>query len=95
MPLLITILIIAALLALWWWLDPPVSRCDTLVTFGQGKAVLQRGQFRPAVLAEVRTLLHEAGIAKGHIGITNRRVAFSRSIPKALHQKLRNVILNG
>lgn len=95
MPLLIVIIAGTALLALWWCLDPPRPGFDTLISIDHGEAALKSGHVRPTVLADVRTLVSDARIGKGWIGITHRRVAFSRSIPMALRQKLRNVILNG
>lgn len=95
MPLLIVIIAVTSLLALWWCLDPPRPGFDTLISIDHGEAVLKRGHVRPPVLADVRALVSNGRIRKGWIGITYRRVVFSRSIPKALRQKLRNVILNG
>jgi len=95
MPLLMVVIAGATLLALWWCLDPPRPGFETLICIDHGQAALKRGQVRPPVLADVRALVSDARIGKGWIGITNRRVAFSRSIPIALRQKLRNVTLNG
>jgi hypothetical protein len=95
MAILVIVLVIAGIAVLWWRLDIPPAGMDTLIVI-QGTGVsIKRGHFRPPVLADVRALVSDARIGKGWIGITHRRVAFSRSIPMGLRQKLRNVILNG
>jgi hypothetical protein len=57
--------------------------------FVQGQAVPHH------VLSSVAELLQAAGVKRGFIAITpDSRVKFSCQIPKAIHQRLRNVVLN-
>jgi len=94
MALLTIILTITVVLTIWWWLDPPAPRADTVIKVKAGRVELQRGHLRPPVLADVRALLEGVRVTRGHVALTGRRVTFSRSIPRRIHQQLRNVILN-
>jgi hypothetical protein len=95
MPILVIVIAIAAIAAGWWLLDVPPAGMDTLVVVKDANVSIKRGHLRPPVLADVRALLSEAQVAKGYIGVARRRISFSRTIPRSLRQKLRNVILNG
>jgi hypothetical protein len=46
-------------------------------------------------LAALADLLRDAGVSQGHITLTqDRRVAVSWHVPPALHQQIRNLLLN-
>ena len=50
---------------------------------------------RPHAKGQVLDVLKDSGISKGFIALTpGNRVAFSRGMPEAVKQRLRNVILN-
>ena len=75
-----------------WW---PPFYADTLIRVHQGKLLVRRGIVRAQARAHVLDLLREAGVSRGFIAIrAGNRVAFSRGIPAAIHQQLRNVLLN-
>ncbi|HEY8962423.1 MAG TPA: DUF3634 family protein [Luteolibacter sp.] len=58
-----------------------------------GKAVQRKGRLTHRTLREINDVLAEQSIAKGHIRSSgNGRYQFSRSIPKPLHQRLRNLL---
>jgi hypothetical protein len=95
MQLFAAIVIVAATIAVLWWLfEAPPPGADTVITIRSGQVRVKRGHVRPAVLANARALLEEAQVKKGYVAIADRRLSFSRSLPKHLHQRLRNVILN-
>ena len=43
---------------------------------------------------KIRTFLRELGISKGAVTCNNKRVTFSRHIDSALHQRIRNFLVN-
>ncbi len=94
MPAFVVILVIAGIVALWWVLDPPTVGADILIVIRQGRVTVTKGHLRPPVLADVRALIETTRISRGHITVSHRRVSFSRTIPRDLHQRLRNVLLN-
>jgi hypothetical protein len=54
-----------------------------------------RGRVRAQPHEFVSDIVREAAITKGFIAVTpGRRVFFSREIPRSIHQRLRNVVLN-
>lgn len=85
------------ILALAWFrlgiFPPPNARC--LIRIRNGAAFVSGESLPHHVLSSIADVLHTSGIKSGFIAIMpNGRVKFSCQIPKALHQRLRNVVLN-
>jgi len=75
------------------FLPPPFS--GTLIRISGGVVEVRKGAVRPNVRQDVGDVLRNAGISQGFIAITaERRLAFSRSIPAGVRQRLRNVLFN-
>ena len=73
----------------------PPPHATTLIQIRDGKLRVRRGEVRPYAKGQVAEVLREAGVSSCFIAVTpGKRVAFSRTIPSTLHQRLRNVILN-
>ena len=72
----------------------PPPHASTLLRVQEGTIRVTKGQLNTLAREHVREILAEAGVTKGFIAITNNRVTFSRHIPAAIHQRLRNVLLN-
>ena len=73
----------------------PSPMAGTIVRFRAGKVSMKRGTLRSQVRDDLAEVLATAGVASGFICIGREgRVSFSRTIPAALHQRLRNVLLN-
>jgi hypothetical protein len=88
-----------AVAALWFlavllnFIPPPSPKI--LIVFHSGKLHITRGQLRAQSREFVTDILQQANVAKGFIAITHsKRAAFSRSIPRDVQQRLRNVLLN-
>jgi hypothetical protein len=93
---LIPILCLAALAfaAVWLGFVPP-PHASTLLRIRAGAIRTTRGSLKPHAREHVTEILTGAGVSKGFIAITpGNRVSFSRHIPGAIHQRLRNVLLN-
>lgn len=83
-----------AFAAIWLGFVPP-PYAGTLLRVREGAIRVTKGQIRPHVREDVTEILAQAGVARGFIAITgSHRVTFSRNIPAAVHQRLRNVLLN-
>ena len=83
-----------AFAAVWFGFVPP-PHASTLLHIRAGAVRVTRGSLRPYARQHVTEVLSEAGVSSGFIAITpGNRVAFSRQIPTAIHQRLRNVLLN-
>jgi hypothetical protein len=93
--LLIVIAIATAwFLAMLLGLIPPPSP-KILIVFHSGKLHVTRGQLRAQPREFVADILQEAGVRKGFVAVTHsKRAAFSRTIPRDIQQRLRNVLLN-
>ena len=75
------------------FVPPPNAR--TLVRMNGGSIRVVRGSLRSHARDHVSDILTDAKVSKGFIAITSgNRVTFSRTIPSAIHQRLRNVLLN-
>lgn len=73
----------------------PPPGASTVVHFRRGSIRISRGSLRPHAREDVREMLSGAGVTRAFIAIMpNQRVVFSRKIPAAMHQRLRNVLLN-
>jgi hypothetical protein len=78
----------------WLGFVPP-PHANLVVRIREGMVVAGRGRLKPHAKEHVSDILNEAGVTSGFIAITpGNRVFFSRSIPGAVHQRLRNVLLN-
>ena len=85
---------LVALIGIWLgFVAPPHS--TTLILVRDGKLRLSRGEMRSHARGKVAEVLNEAGVSRCFIALTpGNRVAFSRSVPSSIHQRLRNIILN-
>jgi hypothetical protein len=73
----------------------PPPHASTLLHFRSGSVRATRGVLRSYAREHVAEILSEAKVTKAFIAITpGNRVVFSRRIPSAVHQRLRNVLLN-
>jgi len=73
----------------------PPWNAATVVRISAGKITMKRGQLRGQIRDDLKEVLSDAGVTSGFIAITEpNRVHFSRNIPEALRQRLRNVLLN-
>jgi len=82
------------------WLAPmlgivPSPWAATVVRFRRGRVMVTRGRLRPQVREDLTEVLGGFGVERGFIAISaNGQVSFSRTIPPATRQRLRNVLLN-
>jgi len=90
----IAVLVPLAFAAIWLgFVPPPDSR--TLLRVRAGVVRVAKGQLTSHAREDVAEILSESGVSKGFIAVTrNERVRFSRHIPVAVRQRLRNVLLN-
>jgi hypothetical protein len=73
----------------------PPPHASTLIRVSDGKVRISRGEMRPHAKVQVAEVLSEAGVSRCFIALTpGNRVRFSRGVPSAIHQRLRNIILN-
>jgi len=69
---------------------------ETYILIDDGTLRLRKGWVPPPVLSALADILRDAGVSQGHITLSHdRRVAVSWHVPPALHQQIRNVLLNG
>jgi Protein of unknown function (DUF3634) len=87
------LLIAAAVIALVYWALQP--RYVFLIRIDAGAVRLAKGKATPEFLSEVGDACSRAGVRRGWVGGVARgkrvKLAFSRSIPAACQQQLRNV----
>jgi hypothetical protein len=75
------------------YVPPPGAR--TVLHVRAGDIRVAGSRLKPHAKADVAEILSEAGVSRGFIAVTREnRVKFSRHIPAAIHQRLRNVLLN-
>ncbi|MCX6873853.1 MAG: DUF3634 family protein [Verrucomicrobia bacterium] len=92
-PPLVGLLILLCLLAIWYFEWVPPLGAVTFIRIRSGSLHLVRGTVRAPVLSDLTDILRPAGVTTGFICINGeRRIVFSRSIPAAIHQPLRNVL---
>jgi hypothetical protein len=86
--------LIGAMTPFWLGILPPLNaRC--VVRIRNAGCSVQGDALPHHVVNSVAEILQTAGVKRGFIAITpNARVKFSCQIPKAIHQRLRNVLLN-
>jgi hypothetical protein len=74
---------------------PIFSGGETHILIDDGTLRLRKGWVPARALAALADLLRDAGVSQGHITLTqDRRVAVSWHVPPALHQQIRNLLLN-
>jgi hypothetical protein len=68
---------------------------ETLIRIRNGGLFFLGQDVKPHAKMSVLEIIRESSVKSGFIAMTpGRRVKFSWSIPKAIHQRLRNVLLN-
>jgi len=81
-------------MAVWLGFVPPPN-ARLLIKIRGGSVRVARGSLKAHAREHVTEILSEIGINRGFIAVSaDNRVAFSRQIPVAVHQRLRNVLLN-
>jgi uncharacterized protein DUF3634 len=99
MPLLLLGLVIGAVLVILYKSKsggaPIFSGGETYILIDDGTLRLRKGWVPARALAALAELLRDAGVSQGHITLSrDRRVAVSWHVPPALHQQIRNLLLN-
>ena len=70
--------------------------CVLSITYSGDNAHCLKGKVTQKTLTQVADLCRQHGIPSAEIWLTgNGRVNFSREIPKSLHQRFRNVVVQG
>ena len=66
-----------------------------VIEIRDGEAVSVKGRHARILLGDVEDVCREFGVSKGRIVLGgNGKLSFSKHIPSAAHQALRNVIVN-
>ncbi len=99
MPEMWWLLIVIAVGVVWLlavvldFVPPPHAKI--LIRIQDGQLRVARGQVRAQPREFVSDILQQTGLKSGFIAVTpSNRAAFSRNIPRAIQQRLRNVLLN-
>jgi hypothetical protein len=95
-PVIIAVCLIGLIgLAVFFLRDRPPLNTKCLIRIHNGAAFVSGEPLPRHVMMSVADILHAAQIRTGFIAITSDpRVTFSRNIPEAIRQQLRNVVLN-
>ena len=73
----------------------PTGLPTPLIRIHNGAVSVRRGRVQAHAREHISDILRDVGVSDGFIAITPENwVAFSRHIPPAVHQRLRNVLLN-
>jgi hypothetical protein len=73
---------------------PPLN-ARIIVRMRGGSLVFEKGRLQGNASEHVEAILRGARVSEGFVAITSgQRVYFSRQIPREVHQRLRNVLLN-
>lgn len=73
---------------------PPLN-AKVIVRMREGSLVFEKGRLQGNASEHVEAVLRGAAVRDGFVAITTgQRVYFSRQIPREVHQRLRNVLLN-
>jgi hypothetical protein len=95
MPLLLIGCIVALAFAVVQCGIIPPPYATTLMRIKGDKLTVKKGRLRSEAKDSLAEILREANVSSGFIAITSdNRVKFSRSIPPAIRQRIRNVLLN-
>lgn len=90
----IACLLALAFAAIWFGLVPP-PHASIVLRIRLGGIRATRGILRAHAREHLTEILSEAQVSRGFIAVTPaNRVLFSPNIPSALHQRIRNVLLN-
>ena len=86
--------LVGAMTPFWLGILPPLN-ARWVIRFRNGVCSLRGAALPPHVKSSVAEILQTAGVNRGFIALKpDARVRFSWQIPKAIHQRLRNVLLN-
>jgi hypothetical protein len=84
---------ICMLLVQFGFMPPP--HATILIRVRGDKLRVVRGRVKAQTHQFVSDIVREAVVTRGYIAVTPaKRVFFSRAIPRTVHQRLRNVLLN-
>ncbi|MEM9236161.1 MAG: DUF3634 family protein [Verrucomicrobiota bacterium] len=68
----------------------------TVLSYEAGMVTSTKGKIASSILRDLASILSESGIEKGQLAIDGRgRVVYSKEIPSATYQQIRNVLING
>jgi len=82
--------------SLVWFGFVPSPLARTLIRYRNGTVHVNGGPLLPHARAQVAEILAGADVANCFITVSSQnRVLFSHKVPASIHQRLRNVILNG
>lgn len=95
MPIVVLIAIVVLIFAaIEFGFIPPIN-AKVLVRMRGGSLVFEKGRLQGNAAEHVEAILRGAGVRDGFVAITaGHRVYFSTQIPRDVHQRLRNVLLN-
>ena len=75
------------------YVPPPYA--SALIRVRNGAVDVSRGHVRSAARQFVADILRDGGVSNGYIAVmSGNSIAFSRTIPEGIRQRLRNVLLN-
>src|SRR5687767_4072459 len=95
MPIVILIAIVMLIFAAIELGVIPPFNAKILVRVREGVLVFEKGRLPANAAEHVEAILRGARVRDGFIAMTaGHRVYFSRQIPRDVHQRLRNVLLN-
>ena len=95
MPVIILVAIVVLILAAieLGFIAPLTAR--VIVRMRDGSLVFEKGRLHGNASEHVEAILRGARVNEGFVAITSgHRVYFSWQIPRDIHQRLRNVLLN-
>ena len=95
MPIIILIAIVVLIFAAieLGFIPPPNAK--VIVRMRDGSLVSEKGHLQGNASEHVEAILREARVKEGFVAMTSlQRVYFSRQIPRDIHQRVRNVLLN-
>lgn len=95
MPIVILIAIVMLIFAAIELGFTPPFNAKIIVRMRDGSVVFEKGRLQGNASEHVEAILRGARVSEGFVAITSgQRVYFSRQIPRDIHQRLRNVLLN-
>ena len=95
MPIVILIAIVMLIFAAVELGFIPPLNAKIIVRMRHGSLVYEKGRLQGNASEHVEAILRWAHVSEGFVAITHgQRVYFSRQIPRDVHQRLRNVLLN-
>lgn len=95
MPIVILIAIVVLIFAAVELGFIPPFNAKVIARMRRGSLVYKKGRLQGNASEHVEAILRGARVSEGFVAITSgHRVYFSRQIPREVHQRLRNVLLN-